>query len=120
MKAIDIVKEVKKHSDKEKIFIKWWRKENDFADYDLVDTFLKNIKKDHEFAGYELLDKEQMWGVLQAHCADHVALDKKRGQDVIIWDHETSEGEHRQDVCAFTPESMMLIFDVETRGDVID
>ncbi len=61
MKSRQIIQDLEKGKLEGKEFIKWWRKENDFVDYELVDNYLKNSKTEHEIENYELLNMEEMW-----------------------------------------------------------
>lgn len=101
-------------------FIKWWRKENDFVDYELVDNFLNSIGLEQEFAGFELLDLEQMWETLTRAVPDRVSREKYARREVIVWEHIAGDGTARTDVLPYTAESVMQIFDAETRGDTLD
>lgn len=99
-------------------FIKWWRKENDFADIELVGEFLRNLDPTVEFGGYELLDMEQMWDLLKQQSPKTVSRDERRREEVILWDHPSRDGQPQQ-VCPFTAESLLTIFNVETKGNLI-
>ncbi len=99
-------------------FLKWWRKENDFADIELVADFLQSVEPDLEFGGYELLDMEQMWALLKQQSPKSVNRDERRRKEVIIWNHPDREGNPEQ-VCPFTAESLLTIFNAETKGNLI-
>ncbi|BCR04149.1 hypothetical protein DESUT3_12180 [Desulfuromonas versatilis] len=102
-------------------FIKWWRKENDFADYELIDNFIKDARPDQEFAGYSLLSIDQMWDLLTRMIPGQVKREvRTRGGDVVIWTREGTKGESQTHECPYIPESLMTIFDVTTRGNPID
>ena len=102
-------------------FIKWWRRENDFADYEIIDNFLKDALDDQEFAGFELLTTEQMWNAVKNMIPDQITLEKRsRGGEVIIWKRSGKKGEEKVVECPFIPDSLMTIFDVVTRGNPID
>lgn len=98
-------------------FIRWWRRENDFVDYELVDTFMENVRPDQEFADFELLGMEEMWEALRKVRPEGVSREKRRLGEVIVWKRAGDAGEK---VCPFTPESLISIFDAETRGNVVD
>lgn len=115
MKGLDIVRDLKMRSDTQQCFIKWWRKENDFADYELVDTFVHSGIDDLDFGGYELLNMEQMWDLLRNYAADHVDVAQKGGEKMLVWRHADGSSESR----TFSPETLMEVFDAETRGDVL-
>lgn len=116
MLGTDILRELKGMGDTKFKFIKWWRKENDFCDFQLLEDFLKNAQGDQEFAGYELLTTDEMWTMLKAQAGDHVMMDRSHGHEVIRWERPNKPSQ----VCPFTADSIMTIFDVETRGNVID
>lgn len=116
MTGMEIMKELREMRDERFQFIKWWRKENDFCDFQLLEDFKKNVTQEHEFAGYELLTTEEMWTELKSLVPEHVSKDKSWGKEVIRWQRPQKEAR----VCPFTASSIMDIFDVETRGDVLD
>ncbi|WP_305042612.1 hypothetical protein [Geoalkalibacter sp.] len=97
-------------------FIRWWRKENDFIDYDLIARFLDNLNEEDEFSGFELLDTETMWQTLEARIPERVSRDKTKAGEMIYWKRPGKDDQS----CPFSPESIMTIFDVETRGNVIE
>jgi len=101
-------------------FIKWWRIENDFVDYELIDTFIGGVDRNQVFAGYELLDMEQMWNTLKTQAPERVNREARNQNEVIVWEHHTKQGDIKEEVCPFIPKSLMTIMDVETRGNVID
>jgi hypothetical protein len=116
MKGYEIIKQIKEQRMPDHLFIKWWRKENDFLDYDLLDRFVNNYDDSHEISGFELLGIEPMWQELQRICGDRVAKTKKDGAELLAWERETGE---RQE-CMFTPQSLITVFDVETKGNPVD
>lgn len=99
-------------------FIKWWRKENDFVDYELLDKFLKRLDINQEFSGFELLDMEEMWQTLKTWAGDKVSREHRTHGDMIIW-HKETPGVVEVEELPFTPDAIMVIFDVETKGDTI-
>lgn len=119
MTGYEVVKEIDSMGKGERCFIKWWRKENDFVDYELVDTFLANLMPDHEFSGFELLTVDQMWEELQRREPRRVTLGKSFGEKVIHWRQMTEDGTVRELVLPFEPKSIMTVFDGETRGDTM-
>lgn len=83
MTGREIVKEIGTNRKSDQTFIKWCRKENDFADYELVDRFLASAGTSDEYAGYELLTMEQMWEVLKNMDPKGVSRGEKEGAEVI-------------------------------------
>jgi hypothetical protein len=119
MKGYEILKEMQYGRSGERCFIKWWRKENDFVDYELVDTFLAHLEPDHEFSGFELLTLEQMWQELHHREPRRVMLGKRRGETVIRWQHMAEDGTMHEDVFPYDAPSLMTVFDAETHGDTL-
>jgi DNA-binding transcriptional regulator PaaX len=116
MNGQQIAEEIERTRRDEDHFIRWWRKENDFVDYELIDRFLDNAQEEDEFAGYELVDLETMWETLTQKVPDRVRREKSKGGEMIYWQRPGKEDQS----CPFSPESIMTIFDVETRGNVIE
>lgn len=119
MTGYEVVKEISSRGKGDRSFIKWWRKENDFVDYELVDTFLANLMPDHEFSGFELLTMEQMWDELHRREPRRITLGQSFGEKVIRWRHVAEDGTVREDVFPFVPAAIMTVFDGETRGDTM-
>jgi len=115
MKGSEIVRELAMRDDVQNCFIKWWRKENDFADFELVNRFIASGVEEKEFSGYELLDMGQMWNLLQTYAVYGVDITQKGGEKLLVW--RRGGGEIR--TLPFTAESLMEVFDAETRGDVL-
>jgi hypothetical protein len=120
MRGSEIVSELQNRKVADQRIIKWWRKENDFLDYELVGSFLNDVKPNQEFGGYEVIDTQEMWETLQKVPGVKVSRDKRRGEEVIVWTHTSSDGRETTHTCNFSPQSIMTIFDIETRGDVVD
>ena len=92
-------------------FIKFWRKENDFLDYDLVDRFIENVKPDEEIGGIELLTMDEMWNEVKKVAGKRVNLTN----EMLEW---AKNGDSWR-TCPYTPESLLDIFNSETRGNPI-
>lgn len=95
-------------------FIKWWRREQDFIDFDLVDRFKRNAGSGGEIEGFELIGMDEMWHELKRLCGERI--DRDLASSTVIWERE---GKGRK-VCTYSPESLMDILDVETRGNYVD
>jgi len=119
MRSNEIVREIGEQPGSDHEFIRWWREENDFADYELVDSFVENSQTDLEIGGYELLDIEQMWQVLLNWIPKGLARVSTRKGEVIEWTKVGKDGKKHTYICPFSAETVMMIFDEETRGDVL-
>ena len=100
-------------------FVKWWRKEEDFLDYDLIERFIENVAGTDEIEGAELLTMDDMWSELKRIGGTRIKLLHDPGGNKIEWLHTDTTGT-RAEVCEFTPEVLMTIFDVETKGNPVD
>lgn len=119
MRAEEIINDIRKGQERGQAFIKWWRKENDFSDYELFDSFINHASSFHEIAGYELLDLEQMWSELKRWKPTGLKRVKTGTGYEIEWQRRAADGSLQKEVYPFTPEAVMAIFDHETRGDVV-
>lgn len=99
-------------------FVKWWRKENDFLDYDLIERFVANAETSEEIDGFDLLTMDEMWDEVKRTCGSRVKLVREAKGDHLEWEHVGKDGKQKE-VCVFTPETLMHIFDVETRGNPV-
>jgi len=99
-------------------FVKWWRKENDFVDYDLIDRFVDNVESSEEIGGLDLLTMDEMWDAVTRLVGNRVKLVREPKGDRIEWSRKGKDGMHSE-VCIYTPETVMHIFDVETRGNPV-
>lgn len=102
-----------------KEFIKWWRKENDFADFELIDSYLQNSDAQADFENFELLDKDEMWEILKERCSGELYHRVATKSDTIEWQHADQEGVMQTYVCPYNAHSIMSIFDAETKGDTL-
>jgi len=119
MRAAEIIRDIRKGKEEGQAFIKWWRIENDFTDYELFSSFIKNARSKHEIEGFELLDLEQMWDVLTRWKPTGLKRIHTGKGEQIEWTRKSADGGLKKEVCAFTPETVMYIFDYETGGDVV-
>jgi hypothetical protein len=99
-------------------FVNWWRKENDFLDYDLIDRFIDNAETSEEIDGFSLLTMEEMWDEVKRIGGNRVNVLHDAKGDQVEWLHSDKSGLHKE-VCVYTPETVMHIFDVETRGNPV-
>lgn len=123
MKGYELTKQVRqaKSEHPERVFIKWWRNEEDFIDFDLVARFLDNVKPGSNIGGFELIDQEEMWRTVEGRCGGRVAKERRDGDWVVRWtppkgrEVEASAGEY-----PYTPEALLKILDVETNYNYVD
>src|ERR671930_2787232 len=94
-------------------FIKWWRKEEDYLDFDVIETFIVNTKDDEEIGGFDLLRMEDMWGYLEKVAPGRVSKAQRGGVNLVLWRRKS--GEERE--CPYIPLSLIDIFDAETEGN---
>jgi len=120
MNGKELFKELEQLREQNHHFIKWWRKENDFVDIELIDTFYETAKAGDQYEGFELLDMEQLWVIVKKQCGERVMRTMKEGQEILNWEHLDKQGEKRTISSSFAPEFLMQIFDVETRGNYIE
>jgi len=119
MKKSDILEKIQEQRNESHCFVKWWRKENDFVDYELIDRFTKNTDDPKEMEGFSLLTMNDMWDELQRIAGPRVKLLHNISGDKVEWVNKGNSGTKTQ-ICAYTQETLMTIFDVETKGNPID
>ena len=119
MKGTEILRTIDERLTDKHYFVKWWRKENDFLDYDLVERFVKNTSGTQEIGGIDLLTMDDMWNEVKRIGGSRVTLLHDSNGDRVEWVHKGKAGV-RKNVCAYTPETLMEIFDVETKGNPVD
>lgn len=119
MKMENLREEINQKRQDDHAFIKWWRREHDFLNFELLERFLDHDDEEDVkwLEGYELLTTDQMWQELKDRAGDRVERIKRtKAGDIISWQRK----EKGEQTCPYSPESIMTIFDVETRGNVID
>ena len=119
MRGSEILKELDQLPRSGKAFIRWWRPENDFADYELINDFRKRTDGTQEFGGYELLDVEEMWKRLENLDPRRISRQKRTKGEFILWKHDNREGKLVEDTFSFSPEAVMAIYDKETDGNTL-
>lgn len=120
MTGREIEKEIRAGRTTDQLFIRWCRKENDFADYELLDSFLASVGSGDEFASYELLTMDQMWEALKEFDPAGVTRGEKGGEEVIFWEQKLADGTTRNRICPYYPDSLMSVFDAVTKGNPVD
>jgi hypothetical protein len=112
----DVLSEIRRTREPGHQFISWWRKEQDFLDFDLIDRFIANCADTDEIDGFDLLGIDAMWNRLLTVVPDRIKLDTLGNQKLILW--QKGNGETVE--CPFAPEVLMEIFDTETNDSYID
>ena len=115
MRGSEVIASLKDRRTEKHCFVKWWRKEEDFLDYDLIDRFVENTKGSEEIGGIDLLTMDDMWNEVRRIGGTRVTLTG----DNVEWTHKGKTGVSKN-VCAFTPETLLQIYDVETKGNAVD
>lgn len=119
MRSSQIIKELEEGRLAGKEVIEWWRKENDFSDYELLDNFLAGAEKNYEIENFKLLDANEMWDVLNRLKTKGLRRHQSDKSDTIEWRHRGKDGQQRVDELPFSAASIMSIFEAETHGDTI-
>ncbi|HAD03328.1 MAG: hypothetical protein A2091_13390 [Desulfuromonadales bacterium GWD2_61_12] len=119
MRGLEILKELQNTALVNHPFVRWWRPENDFCDYDLVERFRSTLGSGEEFGGFELLTMQEMWDELKRITGERVSRYRKsQSGDMIEWRHLEVDG-MRVDVLPYSAETMIAIFDAETRDNPV-
>ena len=119
MKEGQIMRAIEQGKSEGKEFIKWWRKENDFVDFELIDRYLEAAEVHHDFENFDLLDKEQMWDILQKKVKGKLYHRVATKSDTIVWEHIGKDGITHTYTCPYSAHSIMAIFDAETKGNTL-
>lgn len=119
MRGRDVLRTLNERQDQNYCFVKWWRKEEDFLDYDLIDHFVASTTGTEEFGGIDLLTMDDMWKEVRRVSGTRVTLRHDTNGDKVEWVHKGKAGV-RTNVCAYTPETLLKIYDVETKGNPVD
>lgn len=123
MQGYELVKKIKndREAHPNNIFIKWWRKEEDYIDFDLVTRFLDNLKDSTEIAGFELIDQDEMWRTIERRCDGRAVKVQRDGRWVLVWNPpKGAEVEERLPEYPYTPETLLKILDVESNYNYVD
>jgi len=123
MQGYELVKGIEKESraHTDRIFIKWWRVEEDYIDFDLVARFLENLDYSSEIAGFELINQDQMLRTVESLCKGRLTKMQRNGGWVLHWTPpKGAEVEEVLPEYPYTPETLLKILDAETNGNFID
>jgi hypothetical protein len=117
MTPYDVKKAIAEQKQPEHLFIKWWRKEEDFLDFDILDHFLAEMQDDQKIDGFDLVDMEEMWGYVQKVAGTKVRRVDKEGKRLVLWSDEKNLVTKE---LPYAPETLLTIFDTETDDNFID
>ena len=117
MTSYELKKALKEQLRPEHRFIKVWRKEEDFLDFDLIDRFLANYRDDQSIDGFELVTMDEMWDYIRQVAGSKVNRSVKEGKDVVLWSDKDALVTKEM---PFDPESLITIFDAETEDSFVD
>jgi hypothetical protein len=116
MTGREVLTQIKETRTADQHFIRWWRKEEDWLDFDVIDTFVANASDGEEIGGFDLLGMDEMWEYLVQTAPGRVEKTQRGGNALISWRKKSGE-EHE---CPYIPESVIAIFDAETKGNYVD
>ena len=119
MKGYELKKSLENAATDKRCFIKWWRKENDFADYELIGDFLEHLSPESEFEGFDLLTMDDMYKELKRQAPKRIWIERSKGEKLLHWQHLGSDGQTREDTYRYSPDVLMVLFEKETHGDTL-
>ena len=123
MQGYELVQKIKaeRAAHPDRIFIKWWRKEEDFIDFDLAARFQETVDDSSVIAGFELIGMEEMWEVVEQRSKGKVAREEKGGVWTVRWTPpEGAEDVERRPEYPYTAETLLKILDAETGDNFVD
>lgn len=123
MQGYELVKKVEteRREHPERVFIKWWRNEQDWIDFDLVSKFLESYHYSSDIGGFELIDMDEMWRTVQRRSSGKVEKVMAQGEWAVQWTPpKTAEGVERRPSYPYNPETLLQILDAESGGNYVD
>jgi len=123
MQGYELVKAIKEetNSHSDRIFIKWWRNEEDFIDFDLVSRFLENLNYSSNISGFELINQDEMWRTVERRSNGKASKVMRDGEWKVLWTPpKHTETEISCTECPYTPETLLKILDAETNDNYVD
>ncbi len=113
MRSNKITSELEQGKKQGKEFIRWWRKEDEFVDFELIDCYLERDKPS-EIENFELLATDEIWQVLKTWKASGLTRIKSSQGETIEWQQAGKDGEQHTYTCPYNTHNLMSIFDTET------
>lgn len=123
MQGYELVKKIQteKSEHPDQIFIKWWRNEEDFVDFDLVSRFLETYDYGSELGGFQLIGMDEMWQIVESRSKGRASKIKSDDHLVVRWTPPAgAEDVERRDEYPYTPETLLTVLDAETGDNYID
>lgn len=123
MQGYELVKKVEteKREHPDRMFIKWWRNEEDFVDFDLVSRFLDSYSFSSEIAGFELIGMDEMWETVLRRSKGKASKVRANGGWMVHWTPpKGAEDVERRSEHPYTPETLLMVLDVETGDNYVD
>ena len=110
MRGHEVIAALNERRSDKHCFVKWWRKEDDF---------LENTRGTEEIGGIDLMTMDDMWNEVRRVGGSRVTLLHDTDGSRVEWTHKGKSGVQKN-TCAFTPETLIQIYDVETKGNAVD
>ncbi|MBL0226065.1 MAG: hypothetical protein IPQ16_10990 [Geobacteraceae bacterium] len=119
MRGHDIITAINDRRTGTYCFFTWWRNEEDFLDYDLIERFMENSGGCREIGRVDLLTLDDMWNDVRRVYGSRIVLLHGKDGRKVEWIHSLKTGV-KKNTCAYTPETLIQIYDVETKGNAVD
>jgi len=125
MEGYELLKKIRQErgAHPDRIFIKWWRREEDWIDFDLVSRFLDTVDYGADIGGYELIDQEEMFQTIERRCNGRISkVQGENGAWVLLYTPPANVelDEKILPEYPYTPESLLKILDIETECNYVD
>lgn len=116
MKGEEIARKIAEGKKNGAQFISWWRREQDWLEFELIDNFLRDVKPDEEIEGYSLVGMDGALEHVRNLAGDRVKIREGDTGTYIFWRRPNG----RELTCPLTADSVIRIIDVESRGNFVD
>jgi hypothetical protein len=113
MTGKEVLNQIATNRNPEHSFIKWWRKSDDFIDFELIDIFKNKISPDETLDGFELLDIENMWNIFINLNPDNLRREKNQDGEFIQWLWSDKNGNEMRSNYPFTPQGLKTLIDAD-------
>ncbi|MBJ6725670.1 hypothetical protein [Geomesophilobacter sediminis] len=123
MQGYELIKKIDtdRREHPERMFIKWWRNEEDFIDFDLVTRFMDGYAYGTEISGFELIGMDEMWRAVESRSKGKATRTKSGDDWVVRWTPpEGAEDVDFKTEYPYTPETLLKVLDAETGDNYVD